>query len=268
MLAPLREAILRDRDLLLEIREGYVNVYYKGNSLLKLARQGTHYSVRVGESFFVPAIAGLTRLNSHADAETFVDAMPAIKERILASHRLGNEIEYEQILIRANNSEARNNTEYFVVDRQVVLPGGQGRMDLTAIHWPKEGRRRHQVVPLVLLEVKFGLNSDIPYLHEQLARYYESFPDSMEDLAEEAQRLLRQKIELGLFSQPEHRLSALQTLVISPRKQDMRFGVVFIDYDPASKRLNIEALRALSFWDRIDIFHVGFGLWRSRRWEE
>ena len=39
-LAPLRERVLLDKDLDLEIRDKYLNIYFKGNSLLRLAEAG------------------------------------------------------------------------------------------------------------------------------------------------------------------------------------------------------------------------------------
>ena len=39
-LAPLRDCVADDADLNLEIRANYLNVYYKGNSLLKLSEAG------------------------------------------------------------------------------------------------------------------------------------------------------------------------------------------------------------------------------------
>lgn len=37
VLAPLRDRVLADRSLCLEIRENYINIYYRGGNLLKLS---------------------------------------------------------------------------------------------------------------------------------------------------------------------------------------------------------------------------------------
>jgi hypothetical protein len=102
------------------------------------------------------------------------------------------------MIIRANNFEHRNNTEYFIVDRQYAVR--EGRFDLTGIFWDRNGRRRNQEVPVCLMEVKFALNDDIKEVQDQLARYYESMRPHAAEIAAEMQAVFRQKIELGLFS--------------------------------------------------------------------
>lgn len=265
-LSPLREAIARDRDLLFEIRNKYVSVYFKGQSLVKLGENGHDYSVEINAKF-LPAIVSVPRcLRNEGDTRQFVAAMPHIKECILAhrSGKGGNEIEFEQMLIRANNGEPRLNSEYFIIDRQIAAATGDGRFDLMAIYWKREGRRKGQQVPLTLLEVKYGLNPDIRDLHNQLARYYDSLPEQVDQAAMEAEAILHDKLDLGLLHQPPDRAAALRTLTVSPHKKDMRFGIVLVDYNPHSGLLDTQALAQLDFCKRIDVFQVGFGLWYSR----
>lgn len=266
-LSRLTEAIKCDTDLLLEIRDNYLNDYFKGQSLLKLDRSlDNAYSLEIHRKFRVRSIEGMDFFRTAADVQTFVEALPAIKQRVVV-HRAekgGNEIEWEQLLIRANNDEPRLNTEYFIIDRQSVVPGASARFDLSAIFWSREHRRRGNEVPPVLLEVKYGQNPEIRELHEQLARYYKALPPTLEETAEEAQMILRQKIDVGLIHQPPDRLSTLRTHRISPSKALMRFGVVLVDYNPASRLFSREDLARLPFAERVDIFHVGFGFWSQR----
>ena len=81
-------------------------------------------------------------------------------------------------------------------------------------------------------------------------------------VADEARTLLHQKLDLGLIQGTPEQLAALRTLKIKPRKSDIRFGVVLVDYNPNSRLLDTAALDALDF--RVDVFHVGFGLWQER----
>ncbi len=97
--------------------------------------------------------------------------IPRIKTNIL-KHGTSLEIEYEQLIIRANNLEARNNSEYFIVDRQYSVP--EGRFDLTGMYWKAKGRKKYQTVQPCLMEVKFALNDDIKDVHQQLEKYYEA----------------------------------------------------------------------------------------------
>ena len=52
-LSAITECVRRDHDLNLEIRDGYINVYYKGNSLLKLIEKGPlpHYKAEIHRKF-------------------------------------------------------------------------------------------------------------------------------------------------------------------------------------------------------------------------
>ncbi len=264
-LAPLRNKVCKDRDLILEIREDALNIYYKGHSLLKLSHKGDRYGVALHEKFQVQGIRGLTHLDTPAETDRFVRAIPEIKEQIVKLGPVGNEIEYEQMLVRANNCEPDLNTEYFIIDRQCVTADGKARFDLMAIHWPVQGkRRRGQEVALALLEVKFSLNPDIGQLHKQLSRYYGSVAADVERISHEAQTLLRQKIDLGLFNQSPNRMKALRTLTISRRIEDVRFVVVLVDYNPHSGKLDTDALGQLCFAKQIDLFHVGYGLWDAK----
>jgi hypothetical protein len=74
------------------------------------------------------------------------------------------ELEFEQLLIRANNRESRNNSEYIVIDRQyeVMNEGKKDRWDLIAMRYPSD--RRPPKGYLSIIEVKYGsklVNEDI-----------------------------------------------------------------------------------------------------------
>jgi hypothetical protein len=51
----------------------------------------------------------------------FLACVPRIKQNIAALDKRSLEVEYEQMLIRANNYERRNASEYFIVDRQYAI---------------------------------------------------------------------------------------------------------------------------------------------------
>jgi hypothetical protein len=169
------------------------------------------------------------------------------------------EIEYEQLIIRANNDERRNNSEYFVLDRQYALQ--RFRIDLIGIYWGWKGRKSYQEVPLCLMEIKFALNSDIQTVHSQLEGYYDLIKNRVPELAYEYQTMLQQKCELGLFNQPQDRLSALRTLKISPDIKRMRFIVILVDYNPYSRHFDASKLKNLHFASQVWLFRTGFGMW-------
>lgn len=259
-LSGLIECVRHDHDLNLEIRDAAINVYYKGNSLLRLAEAGSplHYKAEIHSKF-------LTGVNISLDftertTPQFVKNIPVIKENIINHGQHSLELEYEQMIIRANNFERRNNTEYFIIDRQYAVR--EGRFDLSGIYWDRDGRRRSQEVPICLMEIKFALNQDIRLVHEQLARYYEPIKNNAAAIAEEMQSIFRQKLALKLYDQPVDRINAMKTLKFSGNIEDFQFIIVLVDYNRNSSLLALENIRELPFADQIKVFYSGFGMWR------
>ncbi len=166
-----------------------------------------------------------------------------LKQNIINHGKSSIEIEYEQMIIRANNYEPRNNSEYFIIDRQYTV--GEGRFDLVGIFWNSHHRAKKQEVPLCLLEVKFSLNQDISEVHEQLERYYEAIKPKAQAIAEEYENLFHQKLALGLYNQPADRIQALKTLTILKDISSFQFILVLVDYNHNSKKLELEKLKSL-----------------------
>jgi hypothetical protein len=171
-------------------------------------------------------------------------------------------VEYEQLIVRANNLEPRNNSEYFIVDRQYAI--NRERIDLLGLYWARAGRRRkHQEVPLVLMEVKFALNTDIQDVHNQLTRYYAAIKPIYTELATEIEIIFRQKIKFGLLNQPPDRLVAMETLRVSRNIETLQFVLILVDYNPFSSQLDLSKLAGLPFSNKVNIFHSGFAMWRQ-----
>ena len=259
-LSGITEAVRHDPDLNLEIRENYINVYYKGNSLLKLtdtrsSRYRAAYQVKFVEGLNLPSDF------TASAADQFVAAIPMLKQNVIRCGKRSIEIEYEQMIIRANNFEPRNNSEYFIVDRQYVMD--EGRFDLTGIFWERNRRRRDQEVPVCLMEIKFALNVDISEVHEQLARYYEAIKPHVATIATEMQTVFRQKIGLGLYQQSAERLAALKTLSFSKSLEQFQFILILVDYNPNSSKLDLQSLANLPFADQIRVFYTGFAMWQQ-----
>jgi hypothetical protein len=259
-LIDLTERVKRDRDLNLEIREGYINIYFKGNSLLKLAEVSTlpRYKVDIHKRFLegINIPVELTENN----VNQFVTSIPFIKESIIKYGQRSIELEYEQMIIRANNYEPRNNTEYFIVDRQYTVK--EGRFDLTGIHWKMQGRQKNRKASVCLMEIKFALNQDIQLVHEQLAKYYEPIKKNAANIAEEMEGVFKQKLALGLYNHPANRLNAMKTLTFSRDIKDFQFIVVLVDYNQNSRLLALEKMKKLPFVNQIKVFYSGFGMWQ------
>lgn len=267
-LAPLLAVVQRDRDLILEIRCDKIDIYCKGQVAVHVEPANGGYVLSVDQAFWDRRSAPIA---SAAETERFVaDDLPRIKQRI-AEHRKGPrggglEIEFEQLLIRANTQEPGLNTEYFAIDRQVVIGDGLDRIDVLAVCWPRDERRQSAVLYPAVIEVKYGLKGGVEGLTEQLKRYYNNISKRAAGIAAEAEGVLRQKIELGLVSGgSEDAIRKLATLPISRNIDDVRFVVALVDYNPNSRRLNLDSLAALPFAKQIEVFQLGFGLWQANR---
>ena len=167
------------------------------------------------------------------------------------------------MIIRANNYEPRNNSEYFIVDRQYVV-AKEGRFDLTGFYWPSSLRRKGQTVSPCLIEIKFALNQEIQDIHEQLSRYYQAVRGEAAEIAEELETIFRQKLELGLFDMPGQRLTAMKTLTFSREIDLFQFLVVLVDYNPKSKLFGRSQLSTLPFANQVRIFESGFAMWGTK----
>lgn len=265
-LAQLTETVTKDHDLDLEIRGNCINIYYKGNSLLKLEESAARnkprrYIVSIDRSFSdrldIPKV-----LIDEDSTKQFLNKISALKQRII-EHGISLETEYEQLIIRANNFEPGINSDYFVIDRQYIIGADRDRFDLTGFFWGRRPRKRKQVVPLCLIEVKFALNPDIVSVDKQFERYYNSIKPRAEHFAKEAEVMFRQKLDLGLYDQPPHRVAAMKTLGFATDISQFQFILVLVDYNPNSISFDPKKLARLGFSKQIKVFRTGFAMWRQ-----
>jgi hypothetical protein len=250
-----------DKDLNLEIRHDYINVYYKGNSLLRLTKKaGNAYRVEIDPKFR----AGLDfdDLVDESTTAKFLGSIPTLKTRIIRAGSSSLELEYEQLLIRANNREPRNVPEYFMVDRQYIL--GRERFDLTGVYWSRKARRAGQIINPCLLEVKFALNQDIKGVQHQLQRYYDAIKTDAHDIALEIEGIFLQKLELGLYQQDSKRLEAMKTLTVARSIEAFQFVLVLVDYNPYSALFDPTAFKDLPFAKQVKLYYSGFAMWERK----
>lgn len=257
------QKVIDDKDLDMQIRENYINIYFKGNSLLKLSELNSgKYKVEI-HSKFKENVVLPDELYKIEQTQEFIQGIPIIKENIIKYGGFSLEVEYEQLIIRANNLELRNNSEYFIIDRQYTK-NMQGRFDLTGFYWERTGRKRGQTVPLCFMELKFALNSDIKNLHNQLLRYYSVIKNNAIDISTDAENVFKQKLELGLLNQEKDRIEALKSLKFSRNIEEFQFLIILVDYNPYSTLLDTNILKTLPFSKQIKVFDGGFAMWHQK----
>jgi hypothetical protein len=260
-LAGITQITTEDHDLNLEIRDNKITLYYKGHGLLNLAESNKlHYRVDINKKF-TGGVDLPHYLNDIDSTNHFIKYIPILKQNIIKIGKHSLEMEYEQMVIRANNYEPKNSSEYFIIDRQYAVD--KSRFDLTGFYWKSRGRNKNQVVDMCLMEVKFGLNTDINEVHQQLERYYEDIKPRAASIAEEGETILKQKLELGLYDQSADRLEAMKTLCFSRDISHFQFILLLVDFNPYSKILNLDNLKSLPFASQVRIFYSGFAMWHQ-----
>jgi hypothetical protein len=163
LLHTILERVKKDDTLMLAIRDGYVNIYYRGGNILRIREQ----SNGIYQSFFdeqynktektVPVLP--KGIKSQDDANEWVEAFPHLKE-IMDYYFSGNnkpEREFQQLVARENNfSTISNESEYFISDIEFADSGLGARFDMLAIRWLASQRRSGSNCRAALVEMKYG----------------------------------------------------------------------------------------------------------------
>jgi hypothetical protein len=212
-LAALLERVKADRSLCLEIREDYVNIYYRGGNLLKVSRVPDGYvaffdpEYASGDGGALSAAMPAVALRSAEEVAVWIGVFPTLKQAMdlyLGRHPK-EEREAQQSILRENNfGGVSRATDYFVCDIEYANP--HGRFDLVAVHWPSNGaiRRRAAGRRLVLVEAKFGEGAiDDPagiHSHVDDINRFLATTANVSALKNEMVDVFNQKRDLGLIN--------------------------------------------------------------------
>lgn len=163
LLHTILERVKKDDTLMLAIRDGYINIYYRGGNILRIQEQGNgtyqsffdeHYN-KAGKT--VPVLP--KGIKSQDDAKEWVEAFPHLKEIMdyYFSEKSKPEREFQQLVARENNfSTISNESEYFVSDIEFADSGLGARFDMLAIRWLASQRKSGSNCRAALVEMKYG----------------------------------------------------------------------------------------------------------------
>mgnify|MGYP004707681921 CR=1 FL=1 len=121
-LSRLTKLVKHDETLCLEIRRNYINIYYRGGSLLRIEANQSGYKAVFDKKYLNHGVditekpINLSRLIS---VDEYVDAIPLLKREMdfWFSINRKQERETQQIILRENNfSIVANDTDYFICD--------------------------------------------------------------------------------------------------------------------------------------------------------
>ena len=178
VLRPILERLQHDDTLSLEIRNGYVNIYYRGGNLLKLTAnsKATQFAASFDWRYcggdddyrcWLPAERPPAIIARADNARAWVDAFSHHKQamdiRFLKHSKI--EREYQQAVVRDNNRHASGDkSDYMIVDIEYAQSPSafpertyNFRFDMVGLRWPAEGGSRGRgVVTPVIMEMKTG----------------------------------------------------------------------------------------------------------------
>jgi hypothetical protein len=164
LLVDIIKRIKSDDTLLLALRGKYINIYYRGGSLLKIEANETANNYR---AFFdveynkseLPLPKVPYFLNNASDVITWIEAFPKLKEIMdfFFASRSKLEREFQQLVARENNcSSISNETEYFITDIEFAEAGLGARFDILALRWLANERKNGSKCRVALIEMKYG----------------------------------------------------------------------------------------------------------------
>ena len=178
MLRPILERLQHDDTLSLEIRNGYVSIYYRGGNLLRLTTnsKATRFTAFFDARYCgeeadyrcsLPGVPPPAAVESADDARAWVDAFSHYKQamdiRFLKHPKI--EREYQQAVVRDNNRHVSGDkSDYMIVDIEYAQSPAafpertyNFRFDMIGLRWPvKGGDRGSGVVTPVIIEMKTG----------------------------------------------------------------------------------------------------------------
>ncbi|SAL03586.1 hypothetical protein AWB77_06823 [Caballeronia fortuita] len=210
LLHPLLTYFKSDHTLMMGLRGTYVNVYYRGGSLMKVActsaacdRFVITFDPNYGEHPAVPTSSSV--VSEAHDLQLWLERIPYLKllmDRFFA-RRPKQEREFQQLVARENNqSVISNETDYFIAD--IEYAHGSARFDMLAIRWLTKDRKFTNRFRLAVIEMKYGDGAleGVSGLAEHLHALEETLriPGARQALTQVAVDLFNQLTRLGLVN--------------------------------------------------------------------
>lgn len=162
-LALILARVKRDHTLMISIRAGYINIYYRGGNLMRIREQphggylaefDHHYN---DSNQPIPTLPDA--ISNQADADRWLDGFPILKQTMdfYFSTHPKPEREYQQVVAHENNdSTISNESEYFIADIEAADSNLGARFDMLAIRWLASQRKHGNRCKPAFIEMKYG----------------------------------------------------------------------------------------------------------------
>ena len=239
--------VQQDDTLCLEIRQDYINIYYRGGSLFRIAPAGAEYSVSFDMNY-ASARADLLKHIPPSDYAQWVNAIPLLKAEMDAwfYRHAKSEREYQQIVLRENNHGGISaDTDYYMADIEYANTENESRFDLIGIKWPSTSmsRKRADDIRLAFFEMKYGdgAHAGVAGIVKHFEDLYRFVTDSqkLETVRIEAESQINQKVQLGLIP------SITKVVHISHAKPE--FILLMANHKPVKSAMHRELQRVVDW---------------------
>ena len=193
----------------LQIRDGYFNLYYKGNSIGKISYKKTQkkYEVRIHKRFIDDKIK--KRFSPVYKHSYLIFKIPSKQlHPLFSSQNLNSmankvkkvyfqeEVIFEQMLITDNIDRK----DLIIIDRQVMDKVSKTKMDLLALK-----KKENNDYQFCVIEVKLGNNPELKGdVISQLKGYVKRIEDHFDDYKKCYEQNFKQKQEIGLIDKPDN----------------------------------------------------------------
>lgn len=272
LLHPVLQLVKRDSTLCLEIREDYINIYYRGGNIMKIMESNGDFSASFDRKYLnqektrVPVLP--KALHLLRNVQQWLDVIPLLKHEMdlwFGKHPK-NEREFQQLIVRENNfNNSAKSTDYFVCDIEYKNENSNGRFDLIAVYWPSSSseRKNNENLKIAFIEMKYSdsaltENSGIKD-HIQTMTNFLAAPANLTNLKAEMKGVFNQKVDLGLIDN--------QNPIGNFKDGKPEYIFIFANHDPGSSVLKRE-LREVMPCPNADLkFAVsnfmGYGLYKE-----
>jgi hypothetical protein len=241
--------VQNDNTLDLEIREGYVNIYYRGGNILRIKEISlNNYQFHFDSEYFsVAKFLSVALLEKYKTMGDWINYFPLMKQAMdfYFSKFTKEEREYQQLVVRDNNySSVANGTDFFIVDIEYDNHKN-ARFDLIAVEWVSEASKRklnkNYKPKLYVIEMKYGHGAltGSAGIKKHLDDFHKFIADTtgVEEFKNEMLNVFKQKRDLGLIPC----LSSIgNSNEITKFDDSIEIAFLIANHDPASSKLKSE----------------------------
>lgn len=212
LLKPVLELVQGDFTLCLEIRKNYINIYYRGGNILRIAENVSSFNTSFNRKYLdqektrVPEELPATLVMPN-DVNAWIGAIPFLKHEmdLCFGKHPKDEREFQQLMVRENNfGNSAKSTDYFICD--IEYANEKGRFDLIAVHWPSTAadRRKNTTLGLAFIEMKYfdkavSGEAGLPEHIKDIDDFLEERAN-LTNLKDEMKQVFNQKQKLGLIN--------------------------------------------------------------------